>query len=131
MNAPSEPPSRKAKSPDQIAFENLLKICPYLLTMQKDSFVELVTKSGAAPSVTIGCKDDGIYEIIGDYQGRAQIVTFEMDAQNKEVEALLFQEKGAKTQIENEAGKKFHALLGNLARQGYQQKGVVRSQGLG
>lgn len=130
MNSPSAPATQKAKTPDHIAYDNLLKICPYLLTMQKDSFVELVAKSKAAPSVTIGCKDDGIYEIIGNYQGKAQIVTFEVDTQNKEVEALLFQEKGAKTQIENEAGKKFHALIGNLARQGYQQKGVVRSQGL-
>lgn len=130
MNSPTAPATQKAKSPDQITYENLLKICPYLLTMPKDSFVELVTKSGAAPSVTIGHKENDIYEIIGDYQGSTQIVTFEVDRQNKEVEALIFQENGAKTQIDDEVGRKFDALVRNLARQGYQQKGVVRGQGL-
>jgi hypothetical protein len=130
MNAPSEPPSRKAKTPDQIAFENLLKICPYLLTMQKDSFVELVTKSGAAPSVKIECKGNDLYEINGEYQGRAQIVTFEVDKDKREVEALVFQKEGEKTQYQSEASDKFHAFIGSLARQGYQQKGVARGQGL-
>ena len=98
MNSPAAPAIRKAKTPDHIAYENLLKICPYLLTMQKDSFVELVAKSGAAPSVTIGHKENGIYEIIGDYQGKPQIVTFEVDRQNKEVEALVFQKEHLRLQ---------------------------------
>lgn len=131
MTANFAPPQYKqAKTPEQITFENLLKTCPYLLTIPKDGFVELVTKSGAAPSVTIGHKGNDIYEIIGNYQGRTQIVTFEVDRQKKGVEALIFQEKGAKTQIEDEAGRKFDALVRNLARQGYQQKGVVRGQGI-
>ena len=130
MNSTAPPATQKAKTPDHIAYENLLKICPYLLTMQKDSFVELVTKSRAAPSVTIGCKDDGIYEIIGNYQGKPQIVTFEVDRQNKEVEALVFQKEGEKPQYQGEASDKFHAFIRNLARQGYQQKGIVRSHGL-
>ncbi len=132
MNSPAAPAPRKAKTPDHIAYENLLKICPYLLTMQKDSFVELVTKSRAAPSVTIGCKDEsGIYEIIGEYQGKTQIVTFEVDSKNKTMETLLFQEKGKETQIGDDASpQKLQAIIGNLTRQGYQQKGVVRSQGL-
>lgn len=130
MNSPAAPATQKTKTPDHIAYENLLKICPYLLTMQKDSFVGLVTKSGAAPSVTIGHKENGIYEIIGDYQGKPQIVTFEVDRQSKEVEALVFQIEGEKPQYQSEASDKFHAFIRNLARQGYQQKGVVRSQGL-
>lgn len=131
MNAPTDPPTRKAKSPDKIAFDRLIDICPYLLTMQKDSFIELVTKSGAAPSVTIGCKGNDLYEIVGDdYQGRAQIVTFEVDRDKREVEALVFQKEGESLQHQSKASDKFHAFIGSLARQGYQQNGVARGQGL-
>ncbi|MFN0200698.1 MAG: hypothetical protein ACKVTZ_04225 [Bacteroidia bacterium] len=133
MNVSATQAPQKAKTPNQILYENLLKICPYLSTMKTDSFVELVTKSGVAPSVTIGCKDEsGIYEIVADYQGREQRVTFEVDTQKKAVETLIFQEKGAKTQIgEDISPKRLQALVTNLTMQGYQQKGMVRGHGLG
>lgn len=130
MNSPAATTTRKATSPDKIAFDRLIDICPYLLTMQKDSFIELVAKSEAAPSVKIECKGNDLYEINGEYQGRAQIVTFEVDKDKREVEALIFQKEGEKNQYQSEASDKFHAFIGSLARQGYQQKGVARGQGL-
>jgi hypothetical protein len=133
MNSPAAPATQKAKSPNNIAYENLLKICPYLSTMKTGNFVELVTKSGVTPSVTIGCKDEsGIYEIVSDYQGKEQRITFEVDTKNKTVETLVFQEKGAKTQLGDDVSpKRLQALVSNLTMQGYQQKGMVRGHGLG
>ena len=132
MNSTAAPATQKAKTPDHIAYENLLKICPYLLTMKTDSFVELAAKPKAAPLATIGCKDEsGIYEIIADYQGKAQTVTFEVDSKNRTIETLIFQERGRETQTGDDISpQKLQALIRNLVNQGYMQKDVVRENGI-
>lgn len=125
LTAPQPP---KAKTLDNLAYDNLKKLCPDLAKLKEDQFLILKAKSKAAPDVTIGCKHpekgeySGVYEICSQHGEIKVSTTIEISHKDKTAVAMMFEtdRAGEKKRTEGTVAR-FQDLLKDLTLKGYKQ----------
>lgn len=88
------PNQKKGNSLDNLAYDNLKKLCPDIAKLKEGEFLILKTKSKTALDVSIGCKHpekgefSGIYEIYSIHQDTKVFTTVDISHKNKTAFAI-------------------------------------------
>lgn len=129
MTANFAPPQYKqAKTPLNIAYENLQKLCPSLNDLKEGEFVTLHAKNKAMADVVIGNKG-GVYEIVSEHRGVKVFTTVDVCRKSRTAEALIFEssEAGGTKKItlaEDTAPTRLNDLLSHIGRYYEPQRGI-------
>lgn len=135
MTTTFAPAPKKAISPYNVAYANLIKLCPDLGGLKEGDYITLTAKNKAAPNVLIGCKQ-GVYEIVSTYHETKVYTTVDICTKTKTAEALVFEtyeKDGTKktTLAENAAPTRLNDLLNHLGKNYYPQKSASQISSMG
>lgn len=135
MTTAFAPAPKKAISTHNIAYENLIKLCPDLGCLKEGDYITLTAKNKAAPNVLIGCKQ-GVYEIASTHGEAKVYTTVDICTKTKMAEALVFEtyaKDGMKktTLAENAAPTRLNDLLNHLGRNYHPQKSASQISSMG